>query len=89
MEADIEDLKRFKESMVSEEDPVENNDSIDKIISLVEAGVVSKTDFNLLVENSVNEISVSDLARMNGLHHSTISNKIRRAKRTIREAFDL
>jgi len=64
---------------------VEVNELIAGIKQMLEAGEIERIDFDMLVDNSVNGISFSEIGRRRHLHYTTVSGRVKRVKQVIAE----
>lgn len=64
---------------------IEINELIAGIKSMLDDGDIDQSDFNMLVDNSVNGLSFSEIGRRRHLHYTTVSNRVKRVRLTIAE----
>jgi len=62
---------------------VEVNELIAGIKHMLDSGEVDRSDFDMLVDNSVNGLSFSEIGRRRHLHYTTVSGRIKRVKQAI------
>jgi len=68
---------------------IEGSEIIAKVLEMVEKQEVSRADFNMLIENSVNGKSYSEIGRKLGLHYTTVSKRIKKLREIILEKLKL
>jgi len=68
---------------------IEGSEIITKVLEMVEKQEISRADFNMLIENSVNGKSYSEIGRKLGLHYTTVSKRVKKLRATILEKLKL
>jgi RNA polymerase sigma factor (sigma-70 family) len=79
------DSKFMSPDLVSKN--LEIQDDINKLMKLVEKGVVSKQDFRILTKKFVEKKSYTVIGEEEGLHRTTVALRIKNALKKIRREF--
>lgn len=85
------DMNLIKELVLADRpefDPTDIRDLYENIWALIDLGDVPRDDFNLLIEHEINGLTYMEMAKIHGVHYTTISNRIRRLKNTLRQKLE-